>query len=116
MGGDIFPLPLVLIENNKISIGDLFDMKKKIGNGFDGDNSDTSSGPRVSCYNIRGGQATVKFPTMMREREKHLLPSPLSFFHAEAFETLDVVPTGPYINCYTFCVVCNDYTDESLSL
>ena len=72
MGGDIFPLPLVLIENNKISIGDLFDMKKKIGNGFDGDNSDTSSGTRVSCYNIRGGQATVKFPTMMRERERSI--------------------------------------------
>ena len=118
MGGDIFPLPLVLIENNKISIGDLFDMKKKIGNGFDGDNSDTSSGTRVSCYNIRGGQATVKFPTMMREREREASPSFSSIvLPCRSFWNFRRRPyRAIYQLLYVLCSVQRLHRRESLSL
>lgn len=111
------PPPLVLIENNKISIGDLFDMKKKIGNGFDGDNSDTRVVPESDVIIYEGAKRQWSFQRWW-EREREASPSFFSIvLPCRSFWNFRRRPyRAIYQLLYVLCSVQRLHRRESLSL
>ena len=111
------PPSLVLIENNKISIGDLFDMKKKIGNGFDGDNSDTRVVPESDVIIYEGAKRQWSFQRWW-EREREASPSFSSIvLPCRSFWNFRRRPyRAIYQLLYVLCSVQRLHRRESLSL